>query len=66
MSKKIWARIGITLEVSDEQYWELRNRLDEKGHCQLSEKEGKLWQSMGVVDGDCYIPDEEFEWAELG
>lgn len=62
---KIWARIGITLDVSEEYYEELKERAN-GGDCELTEDEGAIWCQMGVVDGDCYIPDEEFEWAELG
>ena len=66
MAKKIWARIGITLEVSDDYYEELKDRADKNGTCDLSESEAKIWMTEGKVNGDSYIPGEEFEEAVYG
>lgn len=53
--------IGITLEVSDEYYQELKDRADKNGTCDLSKNEAKLWMTEGTVNGASYIPGEEFE-----
>ena len=68
--KRIWARVGITVEVTDEQYEELRQMaLNES----LSQSHGYPvyddldefpdWLSWkiakeGIIDGDSYVPSD--------
>ena len=73
--KKIWARIGMTLEVTDEEYEELRIQALNKAYqpddetiyddLGLSAALKKKFLEKGKANGDSYIPAivfEEMEW----
>ena len=64
--KTIWARVGMSVEVTDEQYEEVRKlALNDKGFYEdledfpdwLDEK----FEKEGKIDGDYYIP-ETYWW----
>lgn len=64
--KKIWARIGMSVDVSDELYEKLQ-RLDassnEKDWDEGTDICADLFTQQGYMDGNCYMPDfESFEW----
>ena len=64
--KKLFARIGIVLEVSDE---EARRILEEAGvnpaggNCEydISEEFARRFVKFGKIDGDSYIPADEIK-----
>lgn len=58
--KKVWARIGISLDVSDEKYIEFESRFD-GGFVDLTEEEAQEFVDKGTVDGDSYIPESGLE-----
>ena len=56
--KKIWARIGISLDISDDEWKELLERSsDGKDEITLTEEEANRFVKNGKVDGDSYIPE---------
>lgn len=64
---KIWARIGITVDITKEQYKRLERRASYKndkiasfGECTLTQDEAKYFIKNGVADGDSYIPEKIF------
>lgn len=69
---KIWARIGVACEISDEKYQELLSRASYKGRdgiirfgeLTLTQSEKKFFMEHGKADGDSYIPQEVFEDIE--
>ena len=64
--KKVWARIGMTVEVTDEQYEALRKEAlnpdfpeEDKVYDDLDDFPKWLldkFEKEGEMDGDCYIP----------
>lgn len=69
--KKIWLRVGMTVEVSEEQYNELENMsLDFCGN--YRDVDAPDWlidlvEDKGKCDGDCYIPLDVFaenDWED--
>lgn len=61
--KKIFARIGMSLEISDEEYAELvkesgSNPNDGLNEFDINEKFARRFIKDGVLDGDSYIPEE--------
>lgn len=61
--KKIFARIGMSLEISDEEYAELikesgSNPNDGLNEFDINEEFAKRFIKDGVLDGDSYIPEE--------
>lgn len=55
MSKRLWARIGMSCEVSDIEYEQLQYLMKEKpldAAIMLHE----LFNKKGEIDGDCYLP----------
>lgn len=69
---KVWARIGITVEMTTEQYNALRRKAEYKAEdgrtsfaeLTLSYDDAKFFMEHGTVDGDSYIPQEIFEDIE--
>ena len=63
--KKIWARIGIVLDVTDERYAKLlKEATDEYGRIQdltIDDRLAERFARCGFVDGDSYIPAYVFE-----
>ena len=63
--KTIWARIGMSLEVTDEEYEYLKNHPGEcEGDVSETDDDNNLFKRFvkdGYIDGDCYIPDEIWE-----
>ena len=71
---KLWARIGITVDVTEEQYqallkkakYTLNNDTVERiGDCNLTEKEAAFFIKNGYLDGESYIPEtvlQDIEW----
>lgn len=62
--KKIFARIGMTLEISDEEYAEILNEAgvnpaDGNYEFDISEEFAKRFVEGGIVDRDSYIPEDE-------
>lgn len=74
--KKIWARIGISLEVTDEEYEGLKRQasdyipdggdeLERTYHdLDLDAEMSKRFIKDGWQDGDSYIPECIFEFGE--
>lgn len=70
--KKIWARIGVTVEVTDEHYNNLLKAASYKAEdgvtriaeLTLSQSETGFFFHYGKPDGDSYIPAEVFEDIE--
>ena len=56
--KTIWARIGMALEVPDEEFEEIKNNMHRGFYDFNSESElGKRFIKDGYLDGDSYIPE---------
>lgn len=66
--KKIYARIGMVLSVSDERYARLlEEATDEQGRIQdmtIDDQFAALFVRCGTPDGDSYIPSIVFEENE--
>lgn len=66
--KTIWARIGMSLEVSDAEYDHLRESVRLEGgsfdDLDLDDDFAHRFQKNGYVDGDSYIPGTIFENQE--
>ena len=56
--KKIWARVGITVNVPNKKYKELKHRFQDKGDDSLTEEEAEFFRKNGTVDGESYIPED--------
>lgn len=56
--RKVWARIGMSFWVTEEDYAALMDRL-RHGNDTLTEEEARRIQLLGVADGDSYIPCSE-------
>lgn len=69
---KVWARIGITLEMTTEQYQTLQKKAEYKtqdgytrySELTLSKEEAELFLKNGTAENDSYIPQEVFEDIE--
>lgn len=71
MAKKIWARVGMSVEVSDEQYERIKAKALDRKYTESNGYEiygdywddevDELFMTKGVFDGDCYIPSCEWE-----
>lgn len=64
--KKIWARVGITVEVPDNKYNELKKRCKSNNNDCLTEEEAEYFRKNGFIDGESYIPEncwDNYEWA---
>lgn len=70
--KTVWMRVGMTVEVTDEQYEELRKEaLNETytkayGFNRYDDLEAPSWlldriEKYGELDGDSYIPETEWD-----
>lgn len=59
--KKVWARIGMSVEVTDEEYKEIKKNFGCED--ELSDEVVAMFISRGKPDGDSYIPDS-FWWDE--
>ena len=62
--KKIWLRVGMKVEVSEEQYNELEN-MSLNGGSSYRDVDAPDWlidlvEDKGECDGDCYIPLDVF------
>lgn len=60
--KKVWARIGMTLELTEEEFNELQN--EEFGSSELMQRlasEGRIYP-----DGEAYTPENINDGVELG
>ena len=55
---KVWARIGITIHVTEEEY----NRFKKIATEELNEEDAEFFRKNGYVDGESYIPEEVFEY----
>lgn len=58
--KKIWARIGMTAEVSDEEYEIITKLTNSKLDNEFAEGQhliSKLFRERGHMDGNSYLPD---------
>ena len=58
--KKVWMRVGVSVEVSDEQFAELRD-MSTAGNANYRDIDVPDWlidlaQNNGEIDGDAYIP----------
>ena len=61
-TQKIWARIGITLELSGDEYNKLLDRMAWDKRDVLTEEEIARFLKDGKADGESYIPNvEEYE-----
>lgn len=69
---KVWARIGITVDMTEEQYAALlrkatyKTKDNRERFCELtlSHEDATFFLKNGVADGDSYIPQEVFEDIE--
>lgn len=62
--KTIWARVGVSLEVSDEEYEALKEQRDTNGDVTVLECESDLSARFiwyGYPDGEIYIPSVVFD-----
>ena len=62
--KRIWARVGMSLDISDEQYEELKKSRDENGDLTILECDSDLnlrFVKDGWPDGETYIPSVVFD-----
>ena len=62
--KRIWARVGMSLDISDEEYEELKKQRDESGDLTILECDSDLnlrFVKDGYPDGETYIPSVVFE-----
>lgn len=65
--RKIWARIGMSLMVSDEEYAKLLERNKEEEIAFEDDDElGKRFAEEGWADGEGYIPDSLFDERGYG
>ena len=64
--KRIWARIGMSLMVPDEEYEKLKKRTERNGDYEFdgSNKLAKRFVKDGKPDGECYIPEDIFDFCE--
>ena len=70
--KSIWARIGVKLNVTAEEYEVLKKKasyvgsdgITRFGELTLNDDEINRFFHLGVPDGDSYIPQEVFENIE--
>ncbi len=59
--KKIWARIGMTAEVSDEEYERIKKLTNSKFDNEFIEGQrlmSKVFRERGRMDGNSYMPDK--------
>lgn len=61
---KLWARIGITVLVTEEEYnnFKKQTMVDDKV---LTDEQAEWFVKNGYADGESYIPEEVFEHEEL-
>lgn len=62
--KRIWARVGMSLDISDEEYEELKKLRDENGDLTILECDSDLnlrFLERGYADGETYIPSVVFD-----
>ena len=59
--KKIWARIGVSMYVTDSEYEKLKAR---RGDIELSPQQAKTFLELGKIEGDSYIPETVFWWGD--
>lgn len=69
--KTIWARIGMSVEITDEEFEKLKNTAhdpnskaygyDLYGDLDVTEWLLEKFQKSGKINGDSYIPQDEFD-----
>ena len=55
-TKKLWARIGMTLEVTEEEYESIRSKMESEKRDTLTSEEIARFLNDGRPDGESYIP----------
>jgi hypothetical protein len=65
-TKTIWARIGMSLKVSDYEYWKLKERIEKEGCIEMDQDNELLKRFLkdGYADGESYIPPQAFHCNE--
>lgn len=69
--KKIWARIGMSSEVTDEEYEDLKKlamhngRLDDLNDTDFPDWLIEKFKNKAIMDGESYIPQIVFEDLEM-
>ena len=58
---KLWARIGITVLVTEEEYNKYKKMVLEDEIRYLTQEQAEWFRKNGYADGDSYIPEEIFE-----
>ena len=61
---KLWARIGITVLVTEDEYNKLKKQTTVDDQV-LTDEQAKWFITNGYADGESYIPEEVFEHEEL-
>lgn len=65
--KTIWARVGMSLDISDAEYEILKQQRDQNGNVVIPECDSDLnrrFVYLGWPDGETYIPSAVFEEIE--
>lgn len=65
--KTIWARVGMSLDISDAEYEILKQQRDQNGNVVILECDSDLnrrFVYLGWPDGETYIPSVVFEEIE--
>lgn len=66
--KSIWMRVGMSVEVTDEQYEKLKEEAL-NGSDRYDDLETPQWlidriEKYGEIDGDSYIPETIWNWGD--
>ena len=54
--KRLWARIGMSVDVTDEEYDVIKTLMDGGLKDEVKEILSKLFRDRGYLDGDSYMP----------
>lgn len=65
--KKLWARVGMELEVTDEEYESIQEKAMGEDYCFDEDSElAKRFISDGKLSGESYVPDDCLdEWKDI-
>lgn len=58
-NRKIWARIGISALVTEEEYKKFKEQVM-SGYVELTNEEAEWFMKNGHADGDCYLSANDY------
>ena len=54
--KRLWARIGMSVDVTDDEYDEIKNLMEDGFEYEAKEMVSELFRIRGYCNGDSYMP----------